>query len=62
MTASTLKNDPVFTLTTPSDREIVMTRVFDAPRELVFEMWTDPKHLVHWWGRAASRPRFRKWT
>ena len=27
-----------------------MTRVFDAPRELVFEMWTDPKHLVHWWG------------
>jgi uncharacterized protein YndB with AHSA1/START domain len=31
-------------------REIVITRVFDAPRELVFEMWTDPKHLVHWWG------------
>src|SRR5450631_188479 len=33
-----------------SDREIVITRVFDAPRELVFKAWTDPKHLVHWWG------------
>jgi uncharacterized protein YndB with AHSA1/START domain len=35
--------------TTP-DREIVIERSFDAPRELVFEMWTDPKHIVHWWG------------
>lgn len=34
--------------TTPSDREFVMTRVFDAPRELVFEAWTDPEHLPHW--------------
>jgi len=33
-----------------SDREIVMTRIFDAPRELVFQMWTDPKHVVLWWG------------
>jgi len=33
-----------------ADREIVATRVFDAPRELVFEMWTDPKHVVEWWG------------
>ena len=33
-----------------SDRELVFTRVYDAPRELVFKMWTDPKHLVHWWG------------
>jgi uncharacterized protein YndB with AHSA1/START domain len=50
MAESTAKNDPVPTLTTPSDREIVLTRIFDAPRELVFEMWIDPKHLVHWWG------------
>jgi uncharacterized protein YndB with AHSA1/START domain len=35
---------------TIQEREIVITRVFDAPRGLVFEMWTDPKHLVHWWG------------
>ena len=31
-------------------RMIVTTRVFDAPRELVFEAWTNPKHLVQWWG------------
>jgi len=29
---------------------IVTTRVFDAPRELVFAAWTDPRHLVQWWG------------
>ena len=32
------------------NREIVITRVFDAPRELVFDAWTDPKHVPHWWG------------
>ena len=31
-------------------RTIVTTRVFNAPRELVFEAWTNPKHLVQWWG------------
>jgi uncharacterized protein YndB with AHSA1/START domain len=34
--------------TTPSDREIVMTRVVDAPRRLVFEAWTNPEHVPHW--------------
>lgn len=33
-----------------SGREIVMTRVFDAPRELVFKAYTDPQHVKHWWG------------
>ncbi len=33
-----------------TDREITATRVFDAPRELVFKVWTDPKHIVQWWG------------
>jgi uncharacterized protein YndB with AHSA1/START domain len=36
------------TFTTPSDREIVMTRVFDAPRAVVFEAWTTPEHLRRW--------------
>ena len=36
------------TFTTPTDREIVMTRVFDAPRKLVWEAWTSPEHLPHW--------------
>jgi uncharacterized protein YndB with AHSA1/START domain len=31
-------------------RSIVGTRVFDAPRALVFSVWTDPKHLAQWWG------------
>ena len=39
----------------PSDREIVFTREFDAPRELVFEVWTDPKHLDQWWGPNGFR-------
>ena len=33
-----------------ADREIVQTRLFDAPRELVWDMFTDPKHIVQWWG------------
>jgi uncharacterized protein YndB with AHSA1/START domain len=37
-------------LTTPSDREIVMTRVFDAPRQLVFEAHTSCDHMSKWWG------------
>ena len=36
--------------TTPSDREIVMTRVFDAPRDLVFEAHTSCEHMSRWWG------------
>ena len=32
---------------------LVITRVFDAPRSLVFEAWTRPEHLVHWWGRRG---------
>jgi uncharacterized protein YndB with AHSA1/START domain len=31
-------------------RSIVITRVIDAPRDIVFEAWTDPKHLAEWWG------------
>ncbi|MBA3450010.1 MAG: SRPBCC family protein [Chloroflexia bacterium] len=38
------------TFRTLSDREIIMERVFDAPRELVFEAYTDPRHIPHWWG------------
>jgi uncharacterized protein YndB with AHSA1/START domain len=30
--------------------ELVLTRVFDAPRATVFRAWTDPKHLTRWWG------------
>src|ERR1700757_507685 len=33
-----------------AERELVITRVFDAPRSLVFRVWTDPEHLARWWG------------
>src|SRR5580704_7290369 len=33
-----------------SDREIVVSRVFDAPRQLVWKAWTDPTQIVKWWG------------
>jgi uncharacterized protein YndB with AHSA1/START domain len=41
-------NTGTLQVTTPTEREIVMTRVFDAPRSLVFEAWTNPEHLPHW--------------
>jgi uncharacterized protein YndB with AHSA1/START domain len=37
-------------ITTPSDREIAMTRTFDAPRRLVFDAWTKPELLSRWLG------------
>jgi uncharacterized protein YndB with AHSA1/START domain len=33
-----------------ADREIVTSRAFDAPRNLVFEAWTRPEHVARWWG------------
>ncbi len=33
-----------------AEREIVITRVLKAPRELVFEAWTRPEHVAQWWG------------
>jgi uncharacterized protein YndB with AHSA1/START domain len=35
---------------TATDRELVITRMFDAPRELVFRCWTDQDHLAKWFG------------
>ena len=32
------------------ERTLVITRMFDAPRELVFKLWSDPKHLARWMG------------
>jgi len=34
----------------PAERVLVITRVFDAPRDLVFKAWTKPEHLMRWWG------------
>jgi uncharacterized protein YndB with AHSA1/START domain len=47
---STAKNAGTLQVTTPSEREIAMTRVFDAPRSLVFDAWTKPELLKRWLG------------
>lgn len=35
---------------TPATHEVTITRTFDAPRELVFDVWTQPEHLAQWFG------------
>ena len=47
---NTVKNVGKLKITTPSDREIAMTRVFDAPRNLVFDAFTKPELLTRWLG------------
>ena len=37
-------------MSTTADREIVISRVFNAPRELVFKAWTGSQHIDQWWG------------
>jgi uncharacterized protein YndB with AHSA1/START domain len=50
-------NSSTLTVTLPSDREIVLTREFDFPRDLVFEAFTKPEHIAQWWGpRGTSVP------
>ena len=43
-----MPNSEILNVTTPTDREIVVTRVFNAPRNLVFDAWTNPQYLPHW--------------
>lgn len=55
MTQKKLTNDTESN--TQSEREIIITRVFDAPRELVFATWTEPKHIEQWWGPVGFTTR-----
>ena len=41
-------------ITLPSDTEILITRVFDAPAELIFKAWTTPELIKRWWGFDTS--------
>ena len=45
-----MKNTGTLQVTTPSDREIVLTRVFDAPRHMVFDAFSKPELLKRWFG------------
>jgi len=55
MPVSRAANSDSFTVTTPSDREITLTRLFAAPRRLVFEAMTRPEHVRRWWGILDDR-------
>src|SRR5262245_409090 len=54
MVVGTAANSDSFTVTTPSDQEIRMTRLFDAPPRVVFEAMTKPEHVTQWWGRLGD--------
>lgn len=38
------------TVPSSSDQAIVITRLYDAPRELIWQTWTEPEHVKQWWG------------
>jgi len=54
MPVNTAANSGTFKVTLSSDRAITMTRLFDAPRALVFEAMSKPEHIVRWWGRLGD--------
>jgi uncharacterized protein YndB with AHSA1/START domain len=51
-------NPKVNPSTQSSEWDLVITRVFDAPRQLVWQRWTDPTHIQQWWGpKGFTNPR-----
>jgi uncharacterized protein YndB with AHSA1/START domain len=54
MVVSSAANSSTFTVTMPSDQEIRLARLFDAPPRLVFEAMTKPEHVKEWWGRLGE--------
>lgn len=54
MVVGSSANRDSFKVSTPSDQEIRMTRLFDAPPQLVFEVMTKPEHVRQWWGRLGE--------
>jgi uncharacterized protein YndB with AHSA1/START domain len=54
MPVSPVANSHTFAVSTPSDTEIRMTRLFDAPRHLVFKAMCEPEHIRQWWGNLGD--------
>jgi uncharacterized protein YndB with AHSA1/START domain len=54
MPVGSAANSETFTVTTPSDDEIRLTRLFDAPRDLVFAAMTTAEHVKRWWGNLGD--------
>ena len=52
---ATVSSSATTKVTLPSDREILITREFDAPRDLVFKAMTDPDLIPRWWGPRAYK-------
>lgn len=42
------------------DREIIITRLINSPREVVWEAWTNPEHLIKWWGPKGFTNTFKE--
>lgn len=51
---------PNHLLSVPTDSQIVTTRIFDHPKELVYKAWTDPVHLKVWWGPEGFTNTFHE--
>jgi uncharacterized protein YndB with AHSA1/START domain len=54
MVIGSAANSDSFAVTTPSDQEIRMTRLFNAPPALVFDALTKPEHVKRWWGQLGK--------
>ena len=54
MTSGQHQESPQATVTTPTDREIRIEREFDAPRDRVFAVYTDPELIPEWWGPRST--------
>lgn len=54
MPVSAAANSETFKVTTTSDTDVCLTRLFDAPRALVFEAMTKPEHIARWWGQLGA--------
>jgi len=46
--------------TTIAERELVVSRIIDAPRVLVFKAWTEPEHVARWWGPRGFTTTYSK--
>jgi uncharacterized protein YndB with AHSA1/START domain len=52
--SNAVRNRDSYEVSTPSETEIRLTRLFDAPRHLVFEVMSKPEHVKRWWGRLGE--------
>jgi uncharacterized protein YndB with AHSA1/START domain len=54
MATAQVANSDTFEVTTPTPTSIQMTRLFDAPREIVFQAMNRPEHVQRWWGHLGD--------